>query len=262
MNQDSRVAFVTGSARGIGLAVAEEFLGHGCRVAIADKDVEEAEGVGSTTRCDRRAGACARARRDAVDVRRSGDRSDHRQVRATRRACQQRRHDQPRAVGEHQRRIVVGAAGRPPGRYLPLLSRRLSRADGMSLGRDRQHLVDCGQGRHPETTVVQRCQGRNRGSDACPCRRVGRRRNPYQRGRSGVHDDQEDGGDDRLGVARRVASDETDPTPTLCPPRGDRTGRLFPRIPGVELRDGPNLVRRRRRGREQPLVGARPVEPP
>ncbi len=42
MNQDSRVAFVTGSARGIGLAVAEEFLGHGCRVAIADKDVEEA----------------------------------------------------------------------------------------------------------------------------------------------------------------------------------------------------------------------------
>jgi NAD(P)-dependent dehydrogenase (short-subunit alcohol dehydrogenase family) len=42
MTDESRVAFVTGSARGIGLAVAEVFSGEGCRVAIADKDVEEA----------------------------------------------------------------------------------------------------------------------------------------------------------------------------------------------------------------------------
>jgi NAD(P)-dependent dehydrogenase (short-subunit alcohol dehydrogenase family) len=40
---DERVAFVTGSARGIGLAVAEAFLRDGCSVAIADKDADEAK---------------------------------------------------------------------------------------------------------------------------------------------------------------------------------------------------------------------------
>jgi NAD(P)-dependent dehydrogenase (short-subunit alcohol dehydrogenase family) len=42
MSAERRVAFVTGSARGIGLAVAEAFLHAGCRVAIADLDVDEA----------------------------------------------------------------------------------------------------------------------------------------------------------------------------------------------------------------------------
>jgi NAD(P)-dependent dehydrogenase (short-subunit alcohol dehydrogenase family) len=42
MSDERRVAFVTGSARGIGLAVAEGFFRDGCSVAIADKDVDEA----------------------------------------------------------------------------------------------------------------------------------------------------------------------------------------------------------------------------
>ena len=262
MSQDSRVAFVTGSARGIGLAVAEEFLGHGCRVAIADKDIEEARA--SAARLDATGEQVLALELDvtlstSVDQAIAATIGKFGRLDALVNNAGTINPEPSESISDESWSALLGV--HLDGTFRCCRA-ALPRAEGVSLGRDRQHLVDCGQGRHPETTVVQRCQGRNRGSDACPCRGVGRRRNPDQRGRSGLHDDQEDGGDDRLGVARRVAGDETDPTPTLCPPRGDRTGRLFPRIPGVELRDGPNLVRRRRRGREQPLVGARPVEPP
>jgi NAD(P)-dependent dehydrogenase (short-subunit alcohol dehydrogenase family) len=40
---EERVAFVTGSARGIGMAVAEAFHGRGCAAVIADLDKTEAE---------------------------------------------------------------------------------------------------------------------------------------------------------------------------------------------------------------------------
>jgi NAD(P)-dependent dehydrogenase (short-subunit alcohol dehydrogenase family) len=42
MADGQRVAFVSGAARGIGLAVAEAFLAEGYRVAIGDRDVAEA----------------------------------------------------------------------------------------------------------------------------------------------------------------------------------------------------------------------------
>ena len=40
---EERVAFVTGSARGIGMAVAEAFHARGCAAVIADLDITEAE---------------------------------------------------------------------------------------------------------------------------------------------------------------------------------------------------------------------------
>lgn len=42
MDEDARVVFVSGAARGIGLAIAETFLAEGYRVAIGDRDVDEA----------------------------------------------------------------------------------------------------------------------------------------------------------------------------------------------------------------------------
>jgi NAD(P)-dependent dehydrogenase (short-subunit alcohol dehydrogenase family) len=42
MEDDERVAFVSGAARGIGLAIAEVFLGEGYRIGIGDKDFAEA----------------------------------------------------------------------------------------------------------------------------------------------------------------------------------------------------------------------------
>ena len=42
MNQDTRVAFVTGGARGIGWATCEELVAHGWRVAIGDLDGDAA----------------------------------------------------------------------------------------------------------------------------------------------------------------------------------------------------------------------------
>src|SRR3954469_22875868 len=42
MADGQRVAFVSGGARGIGLAIAEAFLAEGYRVAIGDRDVAEA----------------------------------------------------------------------------------------------------------------------------------------------------------------------------------------------------------------------------
>src|SRR5215207_2540117 len=45
MGEDARVAFVSGAARGIGLAITEVFLAEGHRVAIGDLDLAEAQGV-------------------------------------------------------------------------------------------------------------------------------------------------------------------------------------------------------------------------
>ena len=45
MSQQARVAFVTGSARGIGMAVAEEFRTKGASIVIADLDLDEARGT-------------------------------------------------------------------------------------------------------------------------------------------------------------------------------------------------------------------------
>jgi NAD(P)-dependent dehydrogenase (short-subunit alcohol dehydrogenase family) len=45
MADSSRVAFVTGAARGIGMAIAETFAGEGCSVVVGDLDVAEAESV-------------------------------------------------------------------------------------------------------------------------------------------------------------------------------------------------------------------------
>jgi NAD(P)-dependent dehydrogenase (short-subunit alcohol dehydrogenase family) len=50
MTDDNRIAFVTGAARGIGLAVAERFFREGWSVVLGDKDVEEA--MASATRLD------------------------------------------------------------------------------------------------------------------------------------------------------------------------------------------------------------------
>jgi NAD(P)-dependent dehydrogenase (short-subunit alcohol dehydrogenase family) len=47
MGDDRRVAFVTGAARGIGLAIAEVFLQAGCSVAIGDRDFAEATATAS-----------------------------------------------------------------------------------------------------------------------------------------------------------------------------------------------------------------------
>ncbi len=47
MGDDGRVAFVSGGARGIGLAIVEVFLAEGFRVAIGDKDFAEAQAVAS-----------------------------------------------------------------------------------------------------------------------------------------------------------------------------------------------------------------------
>lgn len=43
MNQDTRVAFVTGGARGIGWATCEELVAHGWRVALGDLDGKAAQ---------------------------------------------------------------------------------------------------------------------------------------------------------------------------------------------------------------------------
>ncbi|HUZ82748.1 MAG TPA: SDR family NAD(P)-dependent oxidoreductase [Gaiellaceae bacterium] len=45
MPDSSRVAFVTGAARGIGMAIAETFRNEGCSVVVADLDADEAESV-------------------------------------------------------------------------------------------------------------------------------------------------------------------------------------------------------------------------
>jgi NAD(P)-dependent dehydrogenase (short-subunit alcohol dehydrogenase family) len=45
MPDSSRVAFVTGAARGIGMAIAETFANEGCSVVVADLDAAEAENV-------------------------------------------------------------------------------------------------------------------------------------------------------------------------------------------------------------------------
>jgi NAD(P)-dependent dehydrogenase (short-subunit alcohol dehydrogenase family) len=44
---ESRVAFVSGAARGIGMAIAETFVQEGCSVGLGDIDVAEAEAVAS-----------------------------------------------------------------------------------------------------------------------------------------------------------------------------------------------------------------------
>src|SRR5579859_5891487 len=41
--QDGKVVFITGGSRGLGLALAEEFLRAGCRVAIAARNAQELE---------------------------------------------------------------------------------------------------------------------------------------------------------------------------------------------------------------------------
>jgi NAD(P)-dependent dehydrogenase (short-subunit alcohol dehydrogenase family) len=45
MNEDRRVAFVTGAARGIGMAIAEKLGSEGCSVVVGDVDHEEAKTV-------------------------------------------------------------------------------------------------------------------------------------------------------------------------------------------------------------------------
>ena len=45
MSEDARVGFVTGAARGIGMAVVEAFIREGCSVIIGDRDFDEAKVV-------------------------------------------------------------------------------------------------------------------------------------------------------------------------------------------------------------------------
>lgn len=46
MSENSRVAFVSGAARGIGMAVVERLFEEGCNVVIGDVDLAQAESVG------------------------------------------------------------------------------------------------------------------------------------------------------------------------------------------------------------------------
>ena len=45
MSEGARVAFVSGAARGIGMAVVEAFVREGCSVVVGDRDFEEAQNV-------------------------------------------------------------------------------------------------------------------------------------------------------------------------------------------------------------------------
>jgi NAD(P)-dependent dehydrogenase (short-subunit alcohol dehydrogenase family) len=45
MSEQSRVAFVSGAARGIGMAIVETFVREGCSVVVGDVDVAEAQSV-------------------------------------------------------------------------------------------------------------------------------------------------------------------------------------------------------------------------
>jgi NAD(P)-dependent dehydrogenase (short-subunit alcohol dehydrogenase family) len=71
MSELSRVALVSGAARGIGMAVAETFAAQGCRVVIGDVDLAEAERVAARLSPDGRGALAASldvTRTESVDA--------------------------------------------------------------------------------------------------------------------------------------------------------------------------------------------------
>jgi NAD(P)-dependent dehydrogenase (short-subunit alcohol dehydrogenase family) len=52
MPERSRVAFISGAARGIGMAIAETFVAEGCNVVVGDIDLDEAKAVASRLGAD------------------------------------------------------------------------------------------------------------------------------------------------------------------------------------------------------------------
>ena len=113
---DGKSAIVTGSARGIGRATAELFVGEGAKVLINDLDGDVAEQAAER---DRRRDRGLRRRPDQAGHAGRAGRGRGRRLRPGRHRRQQRRLHLGRRRPQDERRAVPGDARHPHDRALP-----------------------------------------------------------------------------------------------------------------------------------------------